>query len=96
MTEPDHYLYGGKPAEVTSASGVKGILISSFDGEYSFRVYTGDGEFIDYDLRHDDLSITINADAFAAFYRVDGHDVLDHDPQVLGLKKAPPGGIADR
>jgi hypothetical protein len=86
MTETNHYLYGGKAAEVTPAEGVRGILIRLFNGNFAFRVYTGDGEFTDYDIRHDDLSVTIDADALAAFYRVDGRDILDHSPQVLGLK----------
>jgi hypothetical protein len=91
MTETRHYLYGGKAAQVTPAAGVRGILIRTFGGKIAFRVYTGDGEFIDYDIRHDDLSVTIDDDELAAFYRVDGHDILDHSPQVLGLKEAPAG-----
>ena len=41
----------------------------------------------DYEVLHDDLSVTIDVDAMAAFYRVGERDVLDHSPDVLGLKK---------
>jgi len=44
-----------------------------------FRVYQNDGEFTDYDISHDELSITIDTDAMASF-------ALDHSPSVLGLK----------
>jgi hypothetical protein len=90
MTRIKHY-YGNKAAKVTPAEGVQGNLIRLFDGSFVFRVYSSDGEFIDYDIRHDDLPITIDSDALTSFYRVDGHDILDHSPQVLGLKEAPAG-----
>lgn len=38
-------------------------------------------------MRHDDLSATIDADELAAFYRAGEHDILDHGPEVLGLKE---------
>lgn len=81
------YLYGGAPAQVTSAAGAKGVIIRTFDGAITFRVYHDRDRFTDYEIRHDELSVTIDADELAAFYRVGGHDVLDHDPQVLGLRK---------
>jgi hypothetical protein len=89
MTETHHY--GGKVAQVTPADGVQGVLIRLFGGGFAFRVYSDDGEFIDYDICHDDLPVTLDSDALASFYRVDGHDILDHSPQVLGLKEAPAG-----
>ena len=82
----DNYLYGGQPAEVESAAGVKGVLIRTFDGAVTFRVYHNSEHFTDYELRHDDLSVTIDADALAAFYKVGERRILDHSPQVLGLK----------
>jgi hypothetical protein len=49
---------------------------------YFFRVYQGD-DFIDYELCHDDLAITIT-DEQAAFYERDGQYFLDHSPEVFG------------
>lgn len=87
MAANDKYLYGGKPVEVQSAAGVRGVLIRTFGGDMTFRVYHDNGEFTDYDIRHDDLAVTIDADELAAFYKLDGGDVLDHSPGVLGLQK---------
>ena len=56
--------------------------------EYFFRVYDDDGTFADYDLRHDDLNVTIDIDSFASFYNAGDRGVLDHSPSVLGLKSA--------
>ena len=65
------------------AKGVEGCLIRGHDGTYYFRVYDADYNFVDYELMHSDLSITIT-DADAYFYRGDGHDRLDHAPATLG------------
>jgi hypothetical protein len=68
-----------------SANGVEGCLIRGHDGTYYFRVYDADHNFVDYDLAHSDLSITIT-DPDAYFYRKPGRDVLDHSPATLGLE----------
>ena len=81
------YLYGSVPAEVDSAAGVKGMIIRSFDGTFTFRVYRDPEHFTDYEIRHDDVSVTIDVDALAAFYKIGDHNILDHSPTVLGLKK---------
>ncbi len=81
----DKFIYAGNEAEVTSAEEVKGILIRS-GRNYFFRVYQNDGEFTDYDISHDELSITIDTDAMASFYTDGENFVLDHSPSVLGLK----------
>lgn len=83
----DKYLYGETPAEVKSAAGVKGVIIRTLDGAMLFRVYHDRERFTDYDIRHDDLSVTIDTDALASFYKVGERDILDHSPQVLGLKR---------
>jgi hypothetical protein len=80
------YLYGSVPAEVDSAAGVQGMIIRTFDGALMFRVYRDPEHFTDYEIRHDDLSVTIDADALAAFYKVGERNILDHTPPVLGLK----------
>jgi len=69
----------------TKATGVEGCLIRGIDGEYYFRVYDAEHNFVDYDLAHTDLSITIT-DPDAYFYREPGRDVLDHAPATLGLE----------
>ncbi len=83
----DDYLYGGQPANVTSAAGVRGTIIRTFDGGYLFRVYHDHHNFTDYVIQHDELTVTIDTDALAAFYNVGEHNILDHSPQVLGLKQ---------
>jgi len=87
MTMGETYLYGGKPAKTRSAAGVKGMLIRTLDGALVFRVYHDREHFTDYEIRHDDLSVTIDADALASFYNIGEGDILDHSPHVLGLKK---------
>ena len=87
MKMSEKYLYGKVPAEVTPAAGVRGVLISTFDGPMMFRVYHDRECFTDYEIRHDDLSVTIDEDTLTAFYKVGEHNILDHCPQVLGLKK---------
>lgn len=82
----EKYLYGELPAEVEPAAGAKGVLLRTFEGAMVFRVYRDHEHFTDYEIRHDDLRITIDTDELAAFYKVGGRDILDHSPQVLGLK----------
>ena len=69
----------------TAANGVEGILIRLCNGEYAFRVYDADHNFVDYDLLHSDLCVTIN-DPDAFFYHGDGASKLDHSPETLGVK----------
>ena len=82
------YLYGNEPAEVKSANGVTGVLIRTLGGAMVFRIYHDNERLTDYEIRHDDLSVTIDSDAMASFYRVGELDILDHSPEVLGLKKS--------
>ena len=70
-----------------SANGVTGHLLYMCDGVYVFRVYdrtTPQPTFIDYDLLHCDLVVTIQ-DADAAFYSEQGRNTLDHAPGTLGI-----------
>ena len=87
MEATDRFLYGERPAEVRSAAGVKGVLIRTAGGATVFRVYGGRGNFTDYEIRHGDLGVMIDADELAAFYKIGERDILDHSPQVLGLRK---------
>lgn len=71
-----------------SAAGVSGILCRSINGRYFFRIYHGNGKFDDYDLLHDDISVTITANQLASFYEDEnGEKFLDHSSQVLGWEK---------
>lgn len=73
-----------------SANGVSGHLIHIYDGQYAFRVYNKeDGTFVDYDLMHSDLHVTIDdPDAFFYHYEVDGANQLDHSPETLGIENS--------
>jgi hypothetical protein len=83
----ERYLYGGAPADVTAAAGTNGVILRSRDGRWMFRVYGDAGAFVDYEIRHDDLSVTIAADELASFYKIGDERILDHSPRVLGLEK---------
>lgn len=66
-----------------SANGITGQLIYAHGADkYQFRVYNNDGSFVDYDLYHCDLTVTIN-DKDAFFYRGNNIDRLDHSPETL-------------
>lgn len=79
--------YGGARASAWPADGASGVLCrSAIDGRYFFRAYRPDGSFTDFDLRHDDLAVTIAPSAMASFYEVGTEHILDHSPSVLGLQ----------
>lgn len=69
MSTNDKFRYGELPADVRSAAGLKGILIRTLDRGMMFRVYDDHEHFTDYEIWHDDLSVTIDADELGAFYR---------------------------
>jgi hypothetical protein len=74
-----------------SANGVRGhLLYIHSDGKYVFRVYDAEHNFVDYDLLHSDLCVTIN-DEDAYFYRDEWKDVLDHAPNTLGVNDSSTG-----
>lgn len=77
-----------KNAKVSSANGARGFLCrSAVDGRYFFRIYGANEAFTDYDLRHEDLEVTISPDAMASFYRIGDDHAIDHSPEVLGLQQ---------
>lgn len=80
------YLYGGRLAQVQSAAGTRGVLIRTVDGEILSRVYQGRELFTDYEIRNDDLTATVDEAELTVFYRINGNNILDHSPQVLGLE----------
>lgn len=83
--------YGQVLATETPAGGISGVLCKSAIGGragYFLRVKSEIGEIQDYQLRHDDLKITIARDELASLYRLEtGLQILDHSSSVLGLAK---------
>lgn len=68
-----------------SANGVTGHLLYLANGTYCFRVYKKDKTFVDYDLLHYDLCVTIK-DKDAFLYKDSSGARLDHSPLTLGKK----------
>ena len=72
--------------KITSADGVTGILYrDAVTGRAFFRIYDENYNFVDYDIAHNDLRITIH-DTDSAFYERNGRHILDHAPETLGIK----------
>jgi len=67
-----------------SADGVRGHLLNLIDGTMVFRVYDAEHNFVDYDIHHSDLCVTIT-DPDAYFYHRDSQAILDHAPATLGM-----------
>jgi hypothetical protein len=67
-----------------SAKGQKGFLLDSFDGNYYFRIYSEDGNFKDYLVRHCDLEITLHDEDATLYEYEDGTMTLDHSMEVVG------------
>lgn len=63
------------------ANGTTGILIARLYDEFVFRVYNADHTYVDYEINHSDLQVTI-CDEDAYFY--DGL-YLDHSPETFGI-----------
>lgn len=67
------------------ARGAQGVLIRTVTDDVVLRIYNSNGEFVDFDIDHSDLAITIT-DEDAHFYHHDnGRLSLDHAPDTLGL-----------
>jgi hypothetical protein len=85
---PTRYRYGATVAVEEPAAGVTGTLHRDMAGNTFFRIYRDEGKFDDYMLRHDDLEVTISPGALASFYTIGDDRILDHSPEVLGLRRA--------
>lgn len=68
------------------ARGAQGILIRTVTDDVVLRVYNSDGDFVDFDIDHADLSITVTDDDAYFYQHDDGRLVLDHSPVTLGLQ----------
>jgi len=74
-----------KTSGPSPAKGVSGQLIHLFDGRYVFRVYDENSyNFVDYDILHSDLTITIDDDDAYFYADAELNKYLDHSPQTLG------------
>ena len=73
----------------TPAIGVKGFILRDFyTKSVFFRVYNKDHTFVDYDIAHNDLEVTIN-DESASLYRTEANPesgVIDYTSKILGRK----------
>lgn len=68
------------------ADGQEATLIYVGDGRFQLRVYNKDHTFIDYNIRHSDLTVKIK-DKDAYFYQDQkGNSWIDHSPETLGIK----------
>jgi len=66
------------------AKGMKGIILYTFNNQYVFRVYKEDHSFIDYDILHCDLDVTIDCDDATLYEFEDGRNILDHSYEIAG------------
>jgi hypothetical protein len=67
------------------AKGMRGTIIKDMHGQYMFRVYDQDHNFVDYDLQHSDLAVIIDDDDACLYHG--SNNVLDHAPSTLGIAK---------
>ena len=68
------------------AKGTKGMLLYTMNDEYVFRVYKEDHTFIDYDILHCDLDVTIDSDDAVFYDFEDGRNVLDHSYVISNIE----------
>lgn len=69
--------------KVTNANGTESCLIYCADGQYRIRVYKTFEDFIDYDIKHNDLWFMVN-DQDAYFYSDGDKHWIDNSPETLG------------
>ena len=76
--------------KIKPATGVSGHLLRVDHDTFVFRVYAADHTWVDYDLQHSDLCVTIT-DPDAFFYHEADKHYLDHAPETLGKEYTDPG-----
>ncbi len=79
----DLYRYNEQNVVVSPAAGATGTIICTFGGGCLFRVYHNQEDFTDYEIRHDELPVTIEEGALPAFYECSGRNILDHSHRFL-------------
>ena len=75
-----------KKFKYRNAKGVKGMLLRPFGGGSAiFRIYEKGGDFKDYEVLHDDVSIKILDDSAELLESLDGKNCyLDYSRRILG------------
>jgi hypothetical protein len=63
---------------------IKGQLINTIDGEWLFRVYSRDGNFKDYGLMANDMSIVIDDNSLKIVDIDEETGYIDYTDKVLG------------
>ena len=66
------------------AKGARGCLLYTMNNQYVFRVYKENHTFIDYDILHCDLDVTIDSDDAVFYDFEDGRSILDHSYVIAG------------
>lgn len=69
--------------EERAAVGTRGFIMRSVDGSHFFRVYDGNGDFVDYDIMHYDMEVQILEDS-AVFVNTGANNYIDYSAKVLG------------
>lgn len=65
---------------------LRGVLCRDADGEYFFRHYTKDGEFVDYNILADEIEMTINDSNITSKKLDNDVMILDYTEEILGKK----------
>lgn len=66
--------------------GKKAVLLNC-EGDPVIRIYTNGGQFKDYNLRHNDLSIIIDDVDHDIYTDKNGEEFIDYSCETLGHKK---------
>lgn len=69
------------------ARGAQGVLIRTVTDDVILRIYNSDGDFVDFDIDHCDLSVTVTDDDAYFYQHADGRLTLDHAPSTLGVEE---------
>lgn len=71
-----------------STKGVRGfILYSPFgkkDGKYFFRIYHSEGQFMDYDIRAEEIGVELDGEWLSLYESENGQNYLDWSSKALG------------
>ena len=73
-----------------TANGEVGYLIYCHaTNRHMFRVYDANHDFVDYDIRHNDMRVKIidpDAHFYTGQFNSEPYHELDHSPSTLGIK----------
>ena len=74
------------PFKCKNADKQTGLLIKGLNGDpWYFRIYDRNGDFKDFEIRHDDIRVTISDDSAEFLESEDGEEFyLDYSRDILG------------